>query len=211
MAISFDASSSGSTTDTSLTFSHTCTGSNLILFISARTNNNATVTGITYNSVAMTRIATGTVNPISSRYVTLFYLLSPATGAHDIVISLSGSDSVGGHGLSYTGALQSGVPDASDTTSVTGTSSTNDVTTVANNCWIVTTHANSEADSVGTTNITDRIGTGGYETGDYGPKTPAGAITLTWDFSPTTVNDALVAGSFAPAPEEISGSYGFFM
>lgn len=58
MAIAFDATTTSSlgSAVTSITFSHTCTGSNRILFVCTANNGGANVTGVTYNGVAMTNI-----------------------------------------------------------------------------------------------------------------------------------------------------------
>lgn len=107
MPIAFDAKSIGSSgTDvTSLTIAHTCTGSNLVLVVVATIQGNAaTVTGITYNGVAMTLGKKGGPDADNNQ-VYLFYLANPATGTNNIVITYSGNASpVFGAGISYTGA-----------------------------------------------------------------------------------------------------------
>lgn len=93
MALAFDAaSSSEGTLVTSLTWSHTCTGSNrvLVVGISFYKNGNSFISGVTYNSVAMTLVpSSGTNN--GSYYVEQWYLIAPSTGANNIVVSVSGN------------------------------------------------------------------------------------------------------------------------
>lgn len=110
MAIARDATSSGSTTGTSLTISHTISGTNRMLFVMP--NEDATgltatrITGVTYNGVAMTKLAE-TYRTFSSGFVTtLWGLAAPATGTHDIVISLSASDGISSQNASFTGCDQ---------------------------------------------------------------------------------------------------------
>ena len=58
----FDAAGSGpSTSATSLTWSHTCAGANRILFVGFLSN--GTVTGVTYNGVAMTQVGSSVFTP----------------------------------------------------------------------------------------------------------------------------------------------------
>ena len=112
--IAFDAQSKSSTTGTSLTFSHTVSGSNRVLIVAASSNGGDHITGITYNAVAMTqqaKLAVGT------NYVYLYYLIAPDTGAHDVVVSSGSSVVLVACAVSYTGVSQSGFPDASTSTS----------------------------------------------------------------------------------------------
>lgn len=103
-AVAFDAPSNGhhaSSPTNTLTIAHTCTGTNLGLavFVSVgRTSISAvglTMT-ITYNAVSMTEIRSGTATgtvlvPVGSNLsgACLFYLLNPAAGANNIVVSIS--------------------------------------------------------------------------------------------------------------------------
>ena len=109
MAIAFDASSAGtSVTSTTQTLAHTCSGVNRILFVNTGITSADTIPGITYNGVALTKIA----SVINGRYFSLWYLIAPATGANNIVVTSSVSDILRSCAVSYTGAKQSGVPDA---------------------------------------------------------------------------------------------------
>lgn len=68
----------------------------------------------------------------------LYGLAAPATGAHNIVISASESTVIRGASASYTGAKQTGQPDATGTGEATpGTTVTAAVTVVASNCWLI--------------------------------------------------------------------------
>jgi len=138
MAIAFDAISSGSTTATSLTFSHTCTGSDRILFVGMTDDSGGSslITGITYNGVALTKI--GGVQTSGDRWSTLWYLIAPATGANNVVVTASSSSVLSGHAASYTGAKQTGQPDSNATNTISSSSSFSlTTTTVADNSWLV--------------------------------------------------------------------------
>lgn len=140
MAIAFDAITGVQlTTGTSLTYSHTCTGSDRILFVSAN-NNTASdyVTGITYNGVSMTKIG-ASLQGGSTRYTNLYYLVAPATGANNVVISCSGSTYIEAYTVSYTGVHQSSPIDTNRTdTGSSVTSLTCTLTTTADQCWLIT-------------------------------------------------------------------------
>src|SRR4051794_29203748 len=124
MAIAHDASSDSSGQDgtlvTSLTWSHTCTGSNLVLLVgfvaSDGTDADRVIQSITYNGVGMTQAV---LNDDTARDLTagIYYLVAPATGAHNIVITFNGGTvtDCGGVGVSFTGVDQSNPLDATTT------------------------------------------------------------------------------------------------
>lgn len=196
-AIAFDATATGGpTTATSITFSHTTTGSNRGLGVGAFTLND-TITGITYNAVGMT-FQNKTTYPGAGRIgATEYYLNAPATGANNVVVSASGSVQIIGHSSSYTGVLQTGQPETLGNGSGTGTSHTCAITTVTAQDWMIISDANA-AGTVGagaSTNVrqTDANGTG-Y--GDGGPFA-SGSNTLT--FTTGSASWATVCMSIAPA------------
>lgn len=135
--ISYDSSSHGNVvTGTSLTYSHTTSGSARILFVGVSTESASDlVTGITYNGVSMTRIQFQSGNGEGTY---LYYLINPSLGANNVVISTSSSTGIRSASVSYTGALQSGQPDAStkQTTASTNPFATS-LTTVADKSWMV--------------------------------------------------------------------------
>ncbi|MGI9298591.1 MAG: hypothetical protein ACR2QC_11950 [Gammaproteobacteria bacterium] len=135
--IAFDAASSdfdGSAV-TSLTYSHTTTGTDRALivgvggYISGATFPD--VPTVTYDAVSMTQEATLTwdADGFATR-LTLFCLANPSTGASDVVVSSTSSNSLFSVAMSYTGANQTDPCGASGTNSVdAGTSTSIDVTT----------------------------------------------------------------------------------
>lgn len=109
MAIAFDASTQGTAGVTSpQTYSHTCTGSDLILYVHIYTVGTGNqVTGVTYNGVSMTSVGSIDLSTFGRTY--LYRLVNPASGANNVVITYSGSQVYGvSVATSYTGALQSG-------------------------------------------------------------------------------------------------------
>ena len=114
----------------------TVSGSDTIGFCVAYGGDTAdVVTGITWGGSAMTFIAKILTN--NNHYSYLYYILNPSSGATVEITYSGGSHFMSGGTIYYTGAKQSGQPDASTTTVVTGTAVTSTVTTVADNCWLV--------------------------------------------------------------------------
>lgn len=136
MAIAFDQKSANSATGTSVTISHTCTGSNLILMSFVFSTSGDDVSGVTYNGVAMTQ-AVKAANSYAGGYGYIYYLVGPATGANNVVASRS--TSTGTLGIlngSYTGAKQTGQPDSTGSSySATRPISWNQTITAVNS-WI---------------------------------------------------------------------------
>jgi len=220
--IAFDASSSGYKaggvgTGTTLTVSHTCTGSNRILFVAVDTEYGASVSSVTYAGSACTYITRRTSSGGNVR-MELWYIVAPTVGANNIVITISDETyHIGGGGVSYTGAKQLSQPDASNTGGNSGTQTFDlSVTTTADNCWLV---GNFRADV--STNLWT-AGTGTYiRTAIYVDKTkivdsnglitPAGTGTLEGTDADVLVWYGVMA-SFAPAVNyTLSAAIGTFV
>lgn len=141
-AIAFDNSSEGFTgggAGTTITYSHTNTGSNLILLVGTGIlDSGVTTTGVTYAAVAVTSIAVATENPTSNA---LFQKIAPATGANNVVATRSSNSGSGYRSscASYTGCDQTQAGQQTDTSiSTTGTSLPLDIT-VGTAGWFVMT------------------------------------------------------------------------
>lgn len=212
MAIALDTSTYLGITNpwTNLTASHTCSGSDRILFVGFFTNATDDVTAVTYNWVAMTRI--WAVQCPSDRFTYLYYLLAPATGANNVSITAStGWGAISGIAISYTGAKQSWVPDASQTNSATAqTSITNTVTTIDDQCWTVGVwHPNAGVTVTAWWWTTLRQNeTSGMSMGDSNTSLSIGVTTL-W-VSSSSRNWAWVMASFSPSGVSTTNS-NFFM
>jgi len=139
MAIAYDSSAQSNTgAASSLTFSHTCTGSERLLIVDAYWGDSRTVSSVTYNSVSMTQVVAPLDTGGGERHG-MYYLIAPATGANNVVITLSGSTGIVGISSSYTGVDQTTPTDANRTETglETGTTYAEALTTVTDNSWVV--------------------------------------------------------------------------
>lgn len=133
MAIAYDnATIINAGTVSSVTGSHTCSGSDRILIVHVSHNGTASHDSVTYNGVALTKIA----DVVESRRLSVWYLIAPSTGSNDVVVTFGGSSpNVRCGAISYTGAKQSAQPDSFNSDqNGSGTIST---TVVADNCWLI--------------------------------------------------------------------------
>jgi len=132
--IAFDAitnASYGGSGGTSKTFSHTCTGTDRLLFVNVHTDSNV-VTGVTYGGVAMTKI----YGQSTDFYNTVWALVAPATGANNVVISCSSSVNIIPMAISYNGCNQN-LPTVFATGTDASSPQTVNVTTLADNSWLM--------------------------------------------------------------------------
>lgn len=189
VGIAYDAASNSGEqlADDSYTWNHTCTGSNRYLVVGIGMLSLAqTVSSITYNSVAMSFL--GAQSSVSgAARVELWGLIAPSTGSNAILVTLTGAINSGGVASSYTGVHQSSPTEAfnsAQATNVGAADATVAVTTVADNDWVVDVVASDDtAITVGTgqTSRNNIAGTvGAVANSDEGPKTPAGAVTMSW-------------------------------
>jgi hypothetical protein len=162
-SLAFDTFTETSGAGLTVTHSHICTGSDRFLVVGVGNQSDAgtDVTGVTYNGVAMTQAIKRTNAQNDSVY--LYYLINPAEGANNIVVTRS--DTTGTcfvRGYSLTGAKQSGQPDATTSNLSTSSPLTTTLTTVAENTWSVamvynqegaTISASTNATARGTTNL----------------------------------------------------------
>lgn len=180
MAIAFNAltASTGSTSAASKTFAHDPQGSDRILYVGAMTStggNADRVTGVTFGGVAMTRVTSRTLG--SDLRVYLYQLVGPTTGSQNVVVSLSPNSNCHAVAISYTGASQTGQPDASGTEQSIPTFDV-DLTTNAANCWIMSFSSTSTGGASGGTNqryTAAIIGSCVVEVHDSGPFATPGA------------------------------------
>jgi hypothetical protein len=188
-SIGFDAASGSGRqlSVSSYSWSHTCTGDNLLLVFGDSHNNGSdtdrTVTGVTYNGVAMTLIRSDLGSATSFRdRTTLFYLIAPASGSHTVAVTLSGTvDDANGGVMSYTGARQNNQPDSHNGATGTGVLATVDVTTLYDNCWVVdVVYLRGAFGACGNTSRWADSGAGEAGADTNGVVHPAGAQTMSW-------------------------------
>ena len=201
MAIAFDAASGnyyGGTVN-SLTLSHTCSGENRILFVSVQCGG---VTDyfptVTYAGVPMTQISK--VRVPADAYIYLFCLIAPAKGANNIVVSTGSNNDMTVGGVSYTGVLQTGQPDAFTTNTATSTTSiTTPLTIIKDSCWLVCCTKGTATIPAAGAGTTMRNTPGAIALFDSnGAKTPAGSYSLVVT-NGSAGSFGTVIASFAPA------------
>jgi hypothetical protein len=197
MAIAFDAHTASAAT----TWSHTCTGSNLVLYVGLF--DSAGVTAVTYALAPMTKAASVGVGGGAST-IDVWYLLGPATGTNSVVVA--GGSPSSNHSASYTGVSQSGFPDASNTANPSGSASVGtSLTTVAANTWSFSFSRNTHGNTVTNTgnNITNQVsGADSVTFWDTGAPTVSASSTVNGNYITSdsgSANWALYIASFAPA------------
>lgn len=159
------------------------------------------VTGVTYNSVAMTLIAK--VNSGGHRWTYMYYLVNPASGAHNVVISISSTAYVLGLAASYTGVNQTGQPDASTSqTAAANNLIATSLTTVADNSWqVLVAEANSTLRGTASAELLARDNAFDIFSifDSLAGKTPPGSKNMTITQGVQNSNVNVVMASFAPS------------
>lgn len=230
-AVTVDATSNVVTstrTATSASWSHTVgTGSNRMLvvgvsLVDTSTNN---VTGITYGSVALTRIGTVSRTSSSYRYITeIWYLLSPASGTDTITVNVANTASIVAGAVSFAG-VNLGDPIGAFV-SANGSSRTPSVnaTTVAGDVVIDTmTTRGGRTCTVGSGQTAQwnptSAGGSGYAKGQGSTKLAAGgSTTMSWSINQSSnwtigavpihaaLNAPTITKSFSPSTIQINGA-----
>ncbi|HEY1904131.1 MAG TPA: IPT/TIG domain-containing protein, partial [Terracidiphilus sp.] len=199
-----DGGNNGGTT-TSLTYSYTVgTGANRLLVVNLVGDTSADdISSVTYAGVAMTLLAK-TQAPSNNRQY-LYYLLNPASGANNLVVTAGSAHYLISQAASWYNVKQSAQPDAIVTsTSAAGTTSlTASLTTVANGALVIQGlwaygHLAAGAGSIPI--VTDAaLGGAGIVAGSASPVSPAGNVTMS-TISDGSQSDSVIMASFAPAP-----------
>lgn len=146
MALAFDNSSQQTTNSSTLSYVMGTVSQGLLIVAVVGDSINDNLTGVTFNSVAMTLI--NKIQYPGDRWIYLYGLANPASGTHNIVAS--GLTFCELSAISYSGAAQTGIPDSTATASVTSVSSIALTTTVvAANCWLVGLEYGGTSKSVG--------------------------------------------------------------
>lgn len=213
MAIAFDAAASvGSNTGTPFTWSHTCTGSNLVLLVAVSLRGQTTVSSISYNGVALSKLDSDTTGTTGSDARSeLWALVNPATGAHTVSVALSGSDRAAGVSVSLTGASQTGgaatfgtaakANGTGTTPSVVATSAAGELVIDALGLYIAGANPTLTVDGSQTENAQDRSTNGGGSNVKGGSSREAGAASVTMSWSNADSRAwAIVAVGVKPVP-----------
>lgn len=213
MAISFDAATDGgAVTATSLTYSHTITGTNPFLMVGVLGAVSATslITGITYNGTALTFIS-GEQLYLADRFGEGWYLKAPSTGANNVVVSASSSSYISSVASSYTGVHQTTPIDNSLETHVDiGRTCDNTIVSVADNCWHLGmgfTGSGLPAAGTGTTNRKLDAATHMMAIDNNGVITPAGSNNIQITTTLGAGTGIIICGITIAPPATASSSY----
>ncbi len=176
-------------------------------------NTASNITGVDYNSVAMTQISTASI-PLAfqSGVQTMWRLFTPATGSHNLVVHLSTTTLIfgvacgGWSGLTATDSAAVKNPATDNTGTITNTLTTSYTTTAANATVILAGQAydGSTDPLVAGANLTQRVAISmpGAATVSYG-LFDSGNVA-----SPATANYTFtIAGAAAFAPGAIAQSF----
>lgn len=221
MAIALDTSAvSTDQTASPLTWTHTCTGSNLVLVVGVSLTSQVSqpsATAVTYAGVAMTQVGSSNQRGAATSFIetSMWVLFAPPQGANTVSVtaSLGTTPHLGGASVSYTGARQKGGADANSSATGTATGDqTLTVATVVDNCWIAAFGMNTAAS--GPTIAADQTSRQTLTFASTIPalfrledtnaaKTPPGAQTVGFTMGATLTEDGWLinAVSLAPAPE----------
>lgn len=139
-AIAFDDSSQGNSVGaaSSLTYSHTVSGSDRLLIVGVWFGSSRSLSSITYNGDTMSDVVTILDTGGGERHG-MQYLIAPDTGSNNVVVTLSGSAGIESTVASYTGVDQTDAIDATRTELglETGTTYSEAITSVEDNTWAI--------------------------------------------------------------------------
>lgn len=202
-----DGGNNGNST-ASLTYSYTTGAGSNRLLLTCITGDTAAddISSVTYNGVAMTQIAK--VLPPANRWSYFYYLLAPASGAHNLVITFGSIHFIISGSADYSGVKQSAQPDASTTNTgspVGPADLATSLTTSANNSWVTMCgggFSGSQAQLAGT-GATRRAVDGSFGTwglfDSNAVVTPAGSYSIGWHYAAGVAGQSSIVASFAPA------------
>jgi hypothetical protein len=205
-SIVYDTVGNGGGTYTSgFSFNHTVAeGDDRLLVVGVGIYTNYTVSSITYNGDSLSDIRSD-YNANAYR-TNIRYRIAPDTGTHSVTVALSGTATgCYAYSTSYQGAKQSGQPDAQAGGNNNTTDATVNVTTSADNSWVVaviSARSGNTHSCTHTLRAQNWAASGGEAYCDTnGPKTPAGSVTIGWTISTYLGVSywAVSAASFAPS------------
>lgn len=199
---------------TSQTLSITLGGTADLLVVCATgwtCSGNYTVSTVTFNGVSLTKaVGLNSYNGGCSNPAEIWYLSSPSTGTHDLVITYTGNmGAIYGSWTSLIGSKLSGQPDSTDnnggSTTICSDPHTVSTTVVSDNSWVFDV-INASGGTIGAAGAGQTSLGGGSS---YKPDNAAGSTTMSWAFSGCN-SGAHVAASFAPntvatVPGQVTG------
>jgi hypothetical protein len=202
-SIAFDAvttNSSGSAT--SHTFAHTCTGSNRYLFVGFYQSSSGSdfASSVTYGGEAMTQLGKSVDLPTGNT-VYLYGRAAPASGANNVVITLSSAAAIGYSAFSYTGCHQTAQPTSATVgTQAAGTTVSVTPTSLLGNDWLAAFGRNGESAFAAGANTELRGSASSFQACDSNA-TGIRTLNLSWTGSGmgAVIGIALVPVSSSPA------------
>jgi hypothetical protein len=205
--ITFDNSADGGNnrgTTSTLTYAYTVgTGPNRLLVVNLIGDTSVDdIASVTYAGVPMTLI--GKLQAPSNNWQYMYYLLNPAGGPNNVVITASSSHYLISEAASWSNVRQSAQPEASSTNTAptAGASITTSVTTVASGALVVQglwSFGHLAAGYGATPIIIDAaIGGAAIFANSASPVSPPGNVTMT-TVSDGSQSSGVIMASFAPA------------
>jgi hypothetical protein len=206
--ITFDNASDGGNnggSTTSLSYAYTVgSGANRLLIVNLLGGVSADdISSVTYAGSPMTLL--GKVQAPSNGWQYIYYLLNPASGSNNVVITSASAHYLISQAASWYNVKQSAQPDAltTNTAPAGSTSISTSLTTVASGALVVQGVWSSGhlAAGQGATPIVieSAFGSGGIFASTGSPVTPAGSVTMT-SISDGTLSTSVIMASFSPAP-----------
>lgn len=196
-----DNGSAGAT----LTTAHNNNGN--ILFVGVVEASTNKMQSVTYNGVAMTELTTSTASPVQvpgDRYIHLFYLVNPAQGSNNVVVTLTGTDFIQGLAISYSGVdTGSPIDVAGNNTGSTVASLAKSLTTTINGDWTVAMFAANGGTASAGASTTERVSAASFPQFamyDSNAALAPGSNTLTVNVT-STPNAAMIMAAFKPIQE----------
>lgn len=186
------------------------TGLNTIGVVGALTQTDLTLGSVTWNGVTATLIATQSNNfTFNNEEIGEWYVVNPASSAPVVINRTTAINALQGVVGYYTGANQTGIPDASHvTTSTTGTTLVSTVTTVADKSWAFIMFRDDNGLGTAGTNAHLVNGVEGVKYFDSNADiTPAGSFSMTitgLSLGPGSEGAYSIMASFAPVSTPVS-------
>lgn len=214
MAIAHDATSTDflGSSHSSRTKAHTCSGSDRVLFVAttARQSAGQTVTGVTYNGVALTKVDGVNQGTNTIRHE-LWYLIAPATGANNVVVTWSASVAAASYVInSYTGVHQTTALGTHAATSGLSTSPSTSVSSAADELVVdaLGHRENSTATKDASQTLRGSISSGSgssFTETNCSEEAGAASVTMSWALG-TSVSWGLIAVPVKPASSGVTES-----
>lgn len=178
MAIAFDASTLlGYSGSGSKTTSHTCSGTNRLLVVEAFTGSASSTCA--YAGTSMTAVGTPETNG-DGYYHHMWYLVNPASGANDVVLSTGGSY-LNGAIASYTGVKQTDQPDSTGSANGGVQVLTITMSVTGDNCWLIGSGSYRDASIVAGANTYIRYNGGWHCIADSNGTVASGSRSIVID------------------------------